>query len=75
MITPQSLDREKYLRIIENEGLSSALTALHQDMWAIEFDCFEGAEGYRPQVFQDLKAYRQFSLELWDKKFDAQLKP
>jgi hypothetical protein len=72
--SPKSLDKEKYYRIMEFEGLNAALTALHQDMWSIEFDCFEGQKGYQPQVFEDLKAYRQFSLDLWDKKFDPKVK-
>ena len=70
----QKLDRQKYLKILENEGLNSALTTLHQDMWSLEFECFEGQQGYQPKVFEDLKEWRKFSLELWDKKFDDNVK-
>ena len=68
-------DKQKYLRILENEGLNAALTTLHKDMWTLEFETFEGQKGYQPQLFEDLKLWRDFSLELWDKKFDSNIKP
>ena len=73
--TPKSLNKEKYLRILQTEGLNAAVTQLHQDMWALEFVCFEGVKGYQPQIFEDLKEYRKFSVELWDKTRDPQYKP
>jgi hypothetical protein len=59
---------------MENEGLNAALTTLHQDMWSLEFECFEGQRGYRPELFETLKEWRGFSLELWEKKFDDNVK-
>ena len=71
----KSFNREKYLRILESEGINAAVTQLHKDMWTIEFDCFEGPKGYQPGIFEELKKYRALSIELWDKTRDPKFKP
>jgi hypothetical protein len=63
-----AFDREKYLTILKANGLSAALTALHVDIERLEFETFEGREGWRPELFEELKQIRQFSRELWDSK-------
>jgi len=59
------LDKEKYFAILRKDGLSAAITALHKDMERLEFDCFEGQEGYKPEAFEKLSEWREFSRELW----------
>jgi hypothetical protein len=59
-------DKEKYLAILRAEGLSAALTALHQDTEPLEFETFEGRQGWQPEAWDDLTEIRQFSRELWD---------
>lgn len=59
-------DREKYLMILKAEGLPAALTALHKDIERLEFETFEGREGWQPEIFEQLKQIRDFSRELWD---------
>jgi hypothetical protein len=59
-------NREKYLAILQAEGISSALTALHRDIERIEFESFEGEQGWRPELFDELKQIRAFSREIWD---------
>lgn len=73
--TPKTLDKEKYYRMVKESGVNAALTALHKEMWEIEFDTFEGSKGYQPQLFEDLKQYREFSLELWDIKLQPGYNP
>ena len=65
------LDREKYLKLAREKGLNSALTELHHDMVAIEWDSFEGIQGYRPDVWEGLKDWREFSLELWSMRHEV----
>lgn len=59
-------DREKYLALVKTHGLPAALSALHQDIERLEFETFEGREGWRPELFEELKKIRSFSRELWD---------
>ena len=59
------LDRAKYLKILQSEGLHTAISSLHRDMERWEFETFEGREGYRPEVFKFLEEAREFSRELW----------
>jgi hypothetical protein len=59
------LDRAKYIEIVNSEGLSAALTALHRDSERIEFETFEGRDGFSPQLFEYLEEVRAFSRELW----------
>ncbi len=65
---PYQLDREKYLKIIETDGLSTALTQLHLDTERMEHETFEGREGWQPQLFEYLNQVREFSRELWGKR-------
>jgi hypothetical protein len=60
------LDREKYLQILRQQGLSAAITLLHEDARELEFATFEGQAGYRPELWDELQAVRKFSRELWD---------
>jgi hypothetical protein len=60
------LNKEKYLEILRNQGLSAALTALHRDTEKVEFETFEGQQGWRPELFEYLKEVRNFSRELWN---------
>jgi hypothetical protein len=63
---PQTqLDRAKYLEILSSEGLSAALTALHRDTERLEFESFEGRDGWDPELYQYLEQVRAFSRELW----------
>jgi hypothetical protein len=59
------LDRAKYIEIVNSEGLSAALTALHRDSERMEFETFEGRDGFNPQLFEYLEEVRAFSRELW----------
>lgn len=59
------LDRDKYLSLLKSEGLSSALTSLHRDTERLEFETFEGREGWNPELFAYLEEVREFSRELW----------
>ncbi len=60
------LDREKYIRIAKTQGLSAAVTALHKEMGAVEYETFEGKDGYQPKLWEELEEIRTFSRELWD---------
>ena len=64
------LDREKYLKIARTEGLDKALTALHHEMISIEWDSFEGIEGYKPEQWEGITAWRDFSEELWSMRHE-----
>lgn len=59
------LDRQKYVNILKDEGLPSAITALHHDKEKMEQVTFEGNEGYQRRYWEHLEQYRQFSRELW----------
>ncbi len=61
-----ALNKAKYERILKSDGLSAALTAIHHDMWSVEYECFESPKGYNPALYDILKDYRKFSRELWD---------
>jgi hypothetical protein len=65
-------EREKYISIAKNETLSKAVATLHQDMWEVEYQCFENVEGYDPQVWKLLTEMRLFSREMWDLKLKPQ---
>jgi hypothetical protein len=60
------LDRMKYIRIAQEQGVSAALTALHNDYREWEFDTFEGPEGWKPDQYEALRKVRAFSRELWN---------
>ncbi|MBC7385341.1 MAG: hypothetical protein H7301_04140 [Cryobacterium sp.] len=59
------LDRVKYLDIVAAEGLPAALTALHRDSERMEFETFEGRDGYKADLYAYLEEVRAFSRELW----------
>lgn len=59
------LDRSKYIEILKAEGLSAALTALHLDSERMEFETFEGRDGFRADLYAYLEEVRSFSRELW----------
>ncbi|MCC7440446.1 MAG: hypothetical protein IT285_02365 [Bdellovibrionales bacterium] len=59
------LDRQKYLQIASAKSLDAAITQLHRDMLAIEYESFEGANGWQPELWGSLKEWREFSQELW----------
>ena len=61
-----AIDREKYIRLMKTEGHNAALTALHRDVERWEFETFEGRDGYRPDIWNELLHVRDFSRELWD---------
>ncbi len=60
------LDREKYITLMQAEGINVALTRLHQDLNEWEFLTFEGEDGYSPELWEELKQVRDFSRELWE---------
>jgi hypothetical protein len=62
---PFTFDREKYLTILKTNGLSAALTALHRDAEVMEFETFEGRDGYVQAKYDYLESVRTFSRELW----------
>lgn len=68
----QTLDKEKYLQIAKREGLPAAITALHREMEEIEQECMEGLGGFDSAVYDELKKWRAFSTELWDKRYDPE---
>ena len=59
------LDRAKYIEVLNSEGLSAALTALHRDSERMEFETFEGRDGFNPTLYAYLEDVRTFSRELW----------
>jgi len=59
-------DREKYINILNSEGLHPALTALHQDIEQWEKEVFEDGKGFQSQLWDDLKIIRNFSRDLWN---------
>lgn len=63
-----SFNREKYLGIARTESLSKAVTTLHQDIWEVEYQCFENENGYNAAVWKTLTEMRLFSREMWDLK-------
>lgn len=65
-----TLDRQKYIRIAQSEGLAKALTTLHLDTEQWEQETFEGVEGWRPEMWKYLEEVRKFSRELWDRVLD-----
>jgi hypothetical protein len=60
------VDREKYLKIAEEEGADAALNALHQEIREWELETFEGKLGYRPELYEEMKKLREFSRELYN---------
>lgn len=65
-LEPYRLNKEKYFRIMREEGVEAALTTLHHDKEKLEFETFEGKEGYQRELWDYLEEVRQISRELWD---------
>lgn len=60
-------DREKYLRMVQSQGVDAALTQLHKDTVEWEVESFEGPKGWNPEQWQVLQdEVRSFSRELWE---------
>ncbi len=62
----RALDKERYFQILRTNGLHAALTELHREKEQLEFVTFEGEKGYRPELFQKIEEYCEFSRELWN---------
>jgi hypothetical protein len=60
------LDRAKYQEIAQKQGLGAALTALHRDTEQLEYQTFEGEQGYQEKLWNFLEEVRKFSRELWE---------
>lgn len=61
------LDKEKYFRILETQGINAAITVLHHDKELMEFETFEGEAGFQREAWDHLADVREFSRELWDR--------
>ena len=59
-------NRQKYLDIVQTQGIPAALTALHRDMAVVEYQAFEGNRKNEPEMISQLNAMRDFSREIWD---------
>jgi hypothetical protein len=68
----QDFNREKYLSVARSSGLNAAVTQLHQDLWELEYQCFENPNGFNPSQWKVLNHMRIFSRELWDLKLKPQ---
>lgn len=66
-------NREKYIQILKSQGLSAAITELHQDQNLFEIQAFEGQEGYQRGQFDSLTQMHDLSRELWDLANSGQL--
>jgi hypothetical protein len=64
------LDKEKYLQIMKSQGLSAALTTLHNDTNVLEIESFEGQKGWQPELYEYLKEVRDFSRDLWNRRYE-----
>jgi hypothetical protein len=60
------IDRDKYIDILKAQGVNAAVTALHNDVAAWEYESFEGPKGWQPGMWRELEEIRVFSRELWD---------
>lgn len=65
------LDKEKYIQLARNRGLNAALTALHLDTERWEYEAFEGDQGWKPEMWNELNEVRKFSRELWKLALDG----
>jgi hypothetical protein len=68
MSSPFVLNREKYLEVMRREGLARALTLLQQDLSDMEWESFDSHLGYRPEAWESMKAFREFSQYLWNQR-------
>lgn len=65
-------DRGKYLNLAKSDSIQKAVTTLHQDIWEVEYRCFENQNGYDSNLWKQLTSMRLFSRELWDLKLKPQ---
>lgn len=61
-----TIDKAKYIDILNVQGVNAALTALHKDTIDWEIESFEGQAGWQPALWEKLEEVRVFSRELWD---------
>lgn len=64
-------EKEKYLQLVKVQGISAALTKLHEDTGDWEVEAFEGRAGYQPEMIKELEKVRVFSRELWEMALQA----
>jgi hypothetical protein len=69
-----ALDKDKYVLIMKNESLHAAITKLHVDMLDLEEECMESKSGFNPDIYEELREWRNFSRELWDLKHHPKVK-
>ena len=63
-------DQSKYDKIFIEKGISATLTEIQKDLNVLEQECFEGKDGYRPEVYEEMKKYRLYSEKIWAKRYD-----
>ncbi|MBL7714078.1 MAG: hypothetical protein JNL01_01340 [Bdellovibrionales bacterium] len=67
-----TLNRDYYIRLAKEKGVSYAITELHHEKEKLEHATFEGDKGYRPELFERVQEYAAFSRELWDIALDSE---
>ena len=60
-----AFDRQKYLNLLKTEGYPKALTVLHKDMEAVEYQSFEGDMKHEDELHARHDEMRAFSRQLW----------
>ncbi len=60
--------KQKYLDMVQTNGLQTTVNQLHQDLWRLEQECFDTPEGFQADLWKQLNELRLFSRELWDLK-------
>ncbi len=60
--------KQKYLDMVQTNGLQTTVNQLHQDLWTLEQECFDTPEGFQADLWKQLNELRLFSRELWDLK-------
>lgn len=68
-------DPEKYRSLAKSEGLKQALTQLHHDINLLELESVEGEGGFKRELFEELRKYREFSHSLWTEFYDPAVTP
>jgi hypothetical protein len=59
-------NREKYLELVRAQGVSAVITQLQHDIRMLEDEAFEKEPGWQPDLWEEMKKYRDFSAEVWD---------
>lgn len=70
-LTPEQV-REKYLKMAKQMGYDEAITALHNELGALEPRVFDG--GYSKERFQELQQMRELARELFTLKLTEESK-